>query len=59
MKPPKPPDLAMYLLSRFGSPYHRESLAGDLFEQFQHVRTRRKIPACYGRSAEKWISLPP
>jgi hypothetical protein len=25
----------MYLLERFGSPYHRESLAGDLIEQFR------------------------
>jgi hypothetical protein len=36
-----PPKLAMYLLNRFGSPYHRESLAGDLFEQFQSVRSAR------------------
>jgi hypothetical protein len=31
----KPPKLAMYLLERFASPYHRESLSGDLIEQFQ------------------------
>jgi hypothetical protein len=37
----QPPQLAMYLLNRFGSPYHRESLAGDLFEQFQSVRSAR------------------
>jgi hypothetical protein len=30
-----PPKLAMYLLYRFGSSYQRESLAGDLIEQFQ------------------------
>jgi hypothetical protein len=29
----------MYLLARFGSPYHRESLAGDLIEQFQKTRS--------------------
>jgi hypothetical protein len=36
-----PPKLAMYLLNRFGSPYHRESLAGDLIEQFQSGRSTR------------------
>jgi hypothetical protein len=29
----------MYLLNRFGSPYQRESLAGDLIEQFQNNRS--------------------
>lgn len=29
----------MYLLNRFGSPYQRESLAGDLIEQFQENRS--------------------
>lgn len=29
----------MYLLERFGSPYHRESLAGDLIEQFRGGRS--------------------
>jgi hypothetical protein len=38
MNSPKPPNFAMYLLSRFGSPYHGESLAGDLIEQFQNGR---------------------
>jgi len=35
MNSPAPPRLAMYLLERFGSPYHRESLEGDLIEQFR------------------------
>lgn len=39
MKPTSPPKLAMYLLHRFGSPYQRESLAGDLIEQFQCGRS--------------------
>ena len=43
MKLPKPPNVAMYLLSRFGSPYHRESLAGDLIEQFQKGRPARWV----------------
>jgi hypothetical protein len=34
-----PPKSAIYLLTRFGSPYHRESLAGDLIEQFQSGRS--------------------
>jgi hypothetical protein len=34
MKPRTPPKLAMYLLDRFGSAYQRESLTGDLIEQF-------------------------
>jgi hypothetical protein len=29
----------MYLLNRFGPPYQRESLAGDLIEQFQKGRS--------------------
>jgi hypothetical protein len=33
--------MAMYLLNRFGSPCHRESLAGDLIEQFQNGRSTR------------------
>ena len=41
MSPTPPPKLAMYLLDRFGSPYHRESLAGDLIEQFQNGRSTR------------------
>jgi hypothetical protein len=43
MKLPKPPNVAMYLLSRFGSPQHRESLAGDLIEQFQKGRPARWV----------------
>jgi hypothetical protein len=39
MNAPTPPKLAMYLLDRFGSPYQRESLAGDLIEQFQIRRS--------------------
>jgi hypothetical protein len=39
MNAPTPPKLAMYLLDRFGSPCHRESLAGDLIEQFQKGRS--------------------
>jgi hypothetical protein len=39
MNAPAPPRLAMYLLNRFGSPYQRESLAGDLIEQFQKGRS--------------------
>ena len=35
----QPPKLAMYLLDRFGPPHHRESLSGDLFEQFQKTRS--------------------
>jgi hypothetical protein len=38
-----PPKLAIYLLYRFGSPYHRESLAGDLIEQFQSGRSTRWV----------------
>jgi len=38
MNPQKPPNIAMYLLGRFGSPHYRESLAGDLIERFQEGR---------------------
>jgi hypothetical protein len=31
----------MYLLNRFGSPYRRDSLAGDLIEQFRSGRSTR------------------
>jgi hypothetical protein len=31
----KPPKLASWVLKRWGSPYHGESLAGDLIEQYQ------------------------
>jgi len=36
---PAPPQLALYLLDRWGSPYHRESLAGDLIEQWHQGRS--------------------
>src|ERR1700722_5624704 len=35
-----PPRLALWLLKSWGSPYHRESLAGDLIEQYQEGRSR-------------------
>ena len=39
MSKPAPPQLALYLLDRWGSPYHRESLAGDMIEQWHHGRS--------------------
>jgi hypothetical protein len=36
---PTPPQLALYLLDRWGSPYHRESLSGDLIEQCHQGRS--------------------
>src|SRR5271168_266110 len=35
-----PPKLASWLLKRCGSPFHAESLEGDLFEQYQEGRSR-------------------
>jgi hypothetical protein len=35
-----PPKAALWLLKQVGSPYHGESLAGDLIEQFQEGRSR-------------------
>ena len=35
-----PPKLASWLLKRCGSPFHGESLQGDLFEQYQEGRSR-------------------
>jgi hypothetical protein len=35
-----PPRLASWLLKQWGSPYHGESLAGDLFEQYQQGASR-------------------
>src|ERR1700722_15664620 len=35
-----PPQLALWLLKHWGSPYHRESLAGDLIEQYQEGRSK-------------------
>jgi hypothetical protein len=37
----KPPALATWLLQHLGSGYHRESLAGDLFEEYQNGRSRQ------------------
>ena len=39
MSKPTPPQLALYLLDRWGSPYHRESLAGDVIEQWHQGRS--------------------
>jgi ABC-type transport system involved in cytochrome c biogenesis permease subunit len=35
-----PPKAALWLLEHWGSPYHGESLAGDLIEQYQDGRSR-------------------
>jgi hypothetical protein len=35
-----PPKFALWLLEHWGSPYHSESLAGDLIEQYQEGRRR-------------------
>jgi hypothetical protein len=35
-----PPRMATWLLKHFGPGYRNESLAGDLFEEFQQDRTR-------------------
>jgi hypothetical protein len=35
-----PPRFALWLLKRWGSHYHGESLAGDLIEQYQEGRSR-------------------
>ncbi|MEP6883660.1 MAG: hypothetical protein ABJC66_02815 [Gammaproteobacteria bacterium] len=35
-----PPKFALWLLKHLGSPYHRESLIGDLIEQSQEGRSR-------------------
>ena len=40
MNEPEPPKLALWLLKHCGSSYHSESLAGDLFEQYQEGRSR-------------------
>ncbi|HXC07390.1 MAG TPA: hypothetical protein VNV61_00570 [Steroidobacteraceae bacterium] len=49
-----PPKLASWLLRRCGSPFHGESLEGDLFEQYQEGRSR----AWYWRqvTAVMWIA---
>jgi hypothetical protein len=43
-----PPKLALWLLKSLGSPYHRESLAGDLIEQYQEGRS---TAWCWGQVA--------
>jgi hypothetical protein len=35
-----PPALALWLVEHWGSPYHGESLAGDLIEQYEEGRSR-------------------
>jgi hypothetical protein len=35
-----PPKFALWLLKHWGSPYHSESLAGDLIEQYHEGRSR-------------------
>jgi MFS family permease len=35
-----PPGLALWFLEHWGSPYHRESLAGDLIEQYREGRSK-------------------
>jgi hypothetical protein len=35
-----PPRVATWLLQHLGPRYHRESLAGDLFEEYQQGRSR-------------------
>jgi hypothetical protein len=36
----EPPKMAVWLLRRWGSPYHRESLLGDLLEMYCAGRSR-------------------
>jgi hypothetical protein len=36
----EPPKLALWLLKCWGSPYHRESLAGDLIEQYAEGQSK-------------------
>jgi hypothetical protein len=58
---PTPPQLALYLLGRWGSPYHRESLSGDLIEQCHQGRSAAwcwwqvfvAIPAARLRSVQR------
>jgi hypothetical protein len=40
MRERTPPPLALWLLRHWGSAYHRESLEGDLIEQYQEGRSR-------------------
>jgi hypothetical protein len=48
-----PPRTATWLLKRLGTPYRNESLAGDLFEEYQQHRT----PAWYWRQTAAAIFL--
>jgi hypothetical protein len=58
-----PPRIATWLLEHLGPGYRNESLAGDLFEEYQQDRTRawywREVIAaiCIGRAASlrKWL----
>jgi hypothetical protein len=48
-----PPPLATWLLKHLGPGYRRESLAGDLFEEYQQDRT----PAWYWRQTAAAIMI--
>jgi hypothetical protein len=43
-----PPKFALWLLTQWGSTYHRESLAGDIVEQYQQGKSRAW---CWGQVA--------
>jgi len=64
MKPSIPPRVATWLLQRFGRPYRRDALLGDLSEEYAHGRSRgwywRQVVcalAAHWRSAS-WRRLP-
>jgi hypothetical protein len=58
-----PPRIATWLLEHLGPGYRNESLAGDLFEEYQQDRTRAWywrqaiVAVCIGRAASlrKWL----
>ena len=54
-----PPKIALWLLKRWGSPYHSESLAGDLIEQYQEGRSRawcwRQVTAAVAIARARFI----
>jgi len=54
-----PPRLATWLLKHLGPGYRLESLAGDLFEEYQRDRTRawfwRQTAAALFASAARWL----
>ena len=58
-----PPQFALWLLARLGSPYHAESLAGDLIEQYQQGRSRawcwRQVLAAILYARVRFIDAPP